>query len=358
MSQTEKGRRRQLEIDIWDGVIIGSMWRVYIICMIVELAKLAVFQAGEEYSVRKYLAMYFLIPSLIQGALLLFLKFFICNAKERCKDLTLDLVSVIICNLFAGVTVFIHCGVQIVGVALIMPISLLSVYRRRGLIRIQLLITIFLYCMLCVWRYLDCWSYPPETIIDNMIVFIAMACAYAVIEEQVRKSSLQRDAQVWKDSLTQLYNHEAFYEELENYMEKFKTDREHFSILVADIDNFKSVNDTYGHAYGDEVIRAVARVMSENCGSRDFAARYGGEEFAMILPGKLVSEAVLTADKVRRDFASCSIVSKDGPKSFTISIGVAEYTKPYRTSSSFFEEADNALYRAKADGKNRVCCKK
>ncbi len=358
MSQTEKGRRRQLEVDIWDGVIIGSMWRVYIICMVVELTKLAVFRVGEDYSYQKYLALYFALPSVMQGALLLFLKFFIYNAKERCKDLTVDLVSVITCNLFACVTVFIHAGVQMVGMALIMPISLLSVYRRRGLVRIQLAITVFMYFLLCVWRYLEWWSYPPETILDNMIVFVAMACAYAVIEEQVRKSSLQRDAQVWKDSLTQLYNHEAFYEELENYMEKFKTDNEYFSILVADIDNFKSVNDTYGHAYGDEVIRAVARVMNENCGSRDFAARYGGEEFAMIFPGKRVSEAVLAAEKIRRDFASCSIVSKDGPKSFTISIGVAEYTRTYRTSSSFFEEADTALYRAKADGKNRVCCKK
>lgn len=93
--------------------------------------------------------------------------------------------------------------------------------------------------------------------------------------------------QIWKDSLTKLYNHEAFYEKLEFRMKKFEENHERFSIMIADIDNFKNVNDTCGHAYGDEVIRMIAQIMEQNKESKGFAARYGGEEFAMIFPRKV-----------------------------------------------------------------------
>ena len=117
-------------------------------------------------------------------------------------------------------------------------------------------------------------------------------------------------------------------------MKRYEEKKETFSVMIADIDNFKKVNDTYGHAFGDEVIRQVVVAFAEGHGNNDFSARYGGEEFAMILP------------------------KRGREKHFTLSIGVAEYTKTYENASTFFEQADKALYEAKRSGKNRVCCAK
>lgn len=351
-------KNEQQEMDIWNGVILASMWRIYFICVVVQLLCLFTYKPTSECSYLTYFEIYFLLPVAAQGILLLLLKLFIRYKSEYLSDYVLDVVSIIISNLFFSVLVLIHSNMSYITVMLMAPIALVSVYKVQGLIWIQLVVSTVLY-VASRFPFLPRVTYWMDEMPGlRIITFLALAFVFAAVEEQVRKSSLQLNIQVWKDSLTHLYNHEAFYEELEENMEKFKTDQEPFSILIADIDNFKMVNDTYGHAYGDEVIRAVARVMEKNRGSRDFAARYGGEEFAMILPRKQVGEAILMADKIRREFGAINIESKDGPKSFSISIGVAEYNKPYRTSSSFFEEADQALYKAKAGGKNKVCCYK
>lgn len=358
MKRKESGRKVQREMDIWNGVILASMWRIYLICLVVQVLCLFTYKPTAECSYSTYLAIYFLLPVAAQGILLLFLKLFVRFQREYLSDYALDVVSIIVSNLFIAVMVLVHSNMSYITVLLMAPIALVSVYKMPGLIWVQLLVSVALYVVSHI-PFLPTVTYWMDEIPGLRIVtFLALALIFAAVEEQVRKSTLFLDVQVWKDSLTHLYNHEAFYEELEDNMEKYKTDQEPFSILIADIDNFKSVNDTYGHAYGDEVIRAVAQVMEKNRGSRDFAARYGGEEFAMILPRKQVGEAILMADKIRREFGAINIESKDGPKSFSISIGVAEYNRPYRTSSSFFEEADRALYEAKASGKNRVCCNK
>lgn len=358
MNRKESGRKDQQEMDIWNGVILASMWRIYLICLVVQLLCLFTYKPTPECSYPVYLGIYFLLPVVAQGILLLFLKLFVRFQREYLSDYALDVVAIIVSNLFIAVMVLVHSNMSYITVLLMAPITLVSVYKMPGLIWVQLIVSVALYVASRI-PFLPPVTYWMDEIPGLKIVtFLALALIFAAVEEQVRKSTLLLDVQVWKDSLTHLYNHEAFYEELEDNMEKYEMDREPFSILIADIDNFKMVNDTYGHAYGDEVIRAVAQVMEKNRGSRDFAARYGGEEFAMILPRKQVSEAILMADKIRREFGAINIESKDGPKSFSISIGVAEYNRPYRTSSSFFEEADRALYEAKASGKNRVCCNK
>lgn len=133
--------------------------------------------------------------------------------------------------------------------------------------------------------------------------------------------------------------------------ERFDRRGEHFSVIIADIDNFKKVNDTYGHAFGDEVIRQVGELFLKNAKKEGFCARYGGEEFAMILPH---SNPVAVAEAIRTDFEALDFHTPEGIKHFTLSLGAAIYDKHYESGSLFFEEADNALYHAKRSGKNRV----
>lgn len=164
------------------------------------------------------------------------------------------------------------------------------------------------------------------------------------------------------DAATGLYNHEYFYEEMEKRMEKFaqlpEKEREegYFCLLIADIDNFKRVNDTYGHAFGDEVLLGLANIFKNYCGAKDFAARYGGEEFVLIVGGCHKKDALTRANTIRKRFAQTVFVDAAGAEhQFTVSLGVAEYEHPWNTASKFFDQADQALYQAKNTGKNRVC---
>jgi len=115
---------------------------------------------------------------------------------------------------------------------------------------------------------------------------------------------------------------------------------------MLDIDDFKKYNDTYGHSAGDKMLTSVAQVLIEDIRNADAIARYGGEEFLVMLPETTLEAALVTAERVRRGVAEQSSV--------TISLGVASYHKEMVKKEDLINNADEALYRAKKGGKNRV----
>lgn len=128
------------------------------------------------------------------------------------------------------------------------------------------------------------------------------------------------------------------------------------ALLIADIDHFKVVNDTYGHVLGDKVIRAVAHVMRSTIKGRDVAARLGGEEFAILLPQTSITGAAAVAEQIRGTVAQGRICRPDGNESIgqvTLSVGVA-IARPGDTLEALLERADTAMYAAKRAGRNRV----
>jgi diguanylate cyclase (GGDEF)-like protein len=130
---------------------------------------------------------------------------------------------------------------------------------------------------------------------------------------------------------------------------------ESFSMLLFDIDHFKRVNDTYGHACGDMVLKYIAQIFMDNIRSSDIAARYGGEEFIILIahPGKTL--AMKIAERIRSTIAKSEIKYKEHTISLTISCGVACYEKDLDVSAeAMIDRADKALYRSKQEGRNRV----
>jgi diguanylate cyclase (GGDEF)-like protein len=124
---------------------------------------------------------------------------------------------------------------------------------------------------------------------------------------------------------------------------------------VIDVDHFKSVNDTYGHAAGDAVLRSVAQLLDHGTRQSDFVARVGGEEFAVLLPETQLEEAERFAEKVRASIEGTTIRTGDVAHRITVSVGVAGMPHSYIASESeLLQMADQALYRAKANGRNRV----
>ena len=182
-------------------------------------------------------------------------------------------------------------------------------------------------------------------------VFIGGTIAIYMILNKVNASLVLSEEISKHDSLTHLYNHEIFYEELDFRRLEYEKQQTPFSIIIADIDNFKSVNDTYGHAFGDEVIRNLGELFIKEGQKIGFSARYGGEEFSMIISS---ANPLDIAENIRKSFESIEFKTPNGTKHFTISIGAAVYDREHENSSSFFEKADAALYQAKRTGKNKV----
>lgn len=164
---------------------------------------------------------------------------------------------------------------------------------------------------------------------------------------QERRELLKDKA--YKDILTGLYRREILYDLIEKEFHRSKRYGYHFSILMIDIDNFKKINDTYGHLFGDKVLKKVAETIRKTLRSSDIAIRYGGEEFLVILPHTDLESAKIVGERLRKTIEKLDI---DGIK-ITISIGIADNSLSPRLED-LIRKADQALYIAKRTGKNRV----
>jgi diguanylate cyclase (GGDEF)-like protein len=154
------------------------------------------------------------------------------------------------------------------------------------------------------------------------------------------------------DSLTGLYNVRYLCEILDKEMLETLENKRPLSIIMADVDNFKNYNDTWGHKQGDELLKRIAEILSTSARDKDSPCRYGGEEFAIVFPNTLLNDAWEVSERIRLKFES---VGESDPRmtGITVSVGVAQYI-PGETADSFIERADKALYKAKNNGKNRV----
>lgn len=158
------------------------------------------------------------------------------------------------------------------------------------------------------------------------------------------------------DALTALANRKGFDQALANCLADGAAEQPGPSLLLVDIDHFKRVNDSFGHLFGDKVIRTVAQILKTSVKGRDVTARYGGEEFAILLPDTPLAGAAALAEQVRQTVAKSRIRRLDTHEvleSVTVSLGVASYRRG-ESCDDFVGRADAALYAAKRQGRNRV----
>jgi len=154
------------------------------------------------------------------------------------------------------------------------------------------------------------------------------------------------------DSLTKLYNRQKFNEELNKEILREKRYKHNLSILMFDIDDFKNINDTYGHDVGDVVLIDLSKILKQSIRATDYAARWGGEEFMVLLPETSIDETSRIAQTIRENVETYQPLHIKLP--ITISIGVAEFMADIDTKDSFIKNVDVALYQAKKGGKNQV----
>gem|GEM_PF-2960668 len=185
---------------------------------------------------------------------------------------------------------------------------------------------------------------------DFLIAIILVTSLTALLFYRDKKAALKIAA---TDSLTRTYNLGYFQECLDRAGDHYETTREPVSLLFIDVDDFKAVNDTYGHMRGDEVLKTISEAILLAVRKQDLVFRYGGDEFAVILQNASREDALQVAERI---FSNVNR-SVDGLTTFmkaTVSVGIAVLDEEFTDKNMFLEAADKALYEAKRLGKNRV----
>ncbi len=194
----------------------------------------------------------------------------------------------------------------------------------------------------------------PSSETLRALEILANQTVYALESAQIH-AQIKRQAVM--DSLTGLYNHGYFQETFAVRSKEYAAAAIPYSVLMLDLDDFKQINDTFGHLTGDAVLGSVAGLLSSSIRSEDVAARYGGEEFAIFLPHRTSEQARAVADRIRSRVESLPlpVEGQSAPVQVTLSVGVASFPDDGKDHHVILEKADAALYAAKRQGKNRVC---
>jgi len=157
------------------------------------------------------------------------------------------------------------------------------------------------------------------------------------------------------DGLTGLFVHRYFDKRLEIELKKLSEPNQNLSLIMADIDKFKMINDAYGHQQGDLVLKEIAKIITKSIPNQYVACRYGGEEFALIAPNQNKFEAARVAEVVRKNVEQNTFFLKNNEVRITLSLGIATAPQDTKFPKELTEKADSALYQAKQTGRNKVC---
>jgi diguanylate cyclase (GGDEF)-like protein/PAS domain S-box-containing protein len=174
--------------------------------------------------------------------------------------------------------------------------------------------------------------------------------------DEIRRQNRELQTLATRDPLTNCLNRRSFFEKYEAVFETARRNGQQFACIMVDIDLFKSINDSYGHLTGDEVIRLVAQTLQASLRTSDTICRYGGEEFCITLPGLDIEQAVATALRARTNIAAINLTELTGNASLrvTASFGITTIDQEVADFAHFIDRADQALYNSKNTGRNRV----
>ena len=188
------------------------------------------------------------------------------------------------------------------------------------------------------------------TTLVTMVLLVVVSFSMAALSNEQQTRALRMVAS--RDDLTGLLNRKAFLDLATGQLADRAITRGSGTLILADLDHFKSVNDTYGHAAGDLALKAFADACTATVRSTDLVGRYGGEEFVLLLPGTSAERAEMIAEEISRRLAAAPSV--DGMEMPTVSYGISTYDAGTRDVEDLIATADGALYAAKSLGRNRV----
>lgn len=198
------------------------------------------------------------------------------------------------------------------------------------------------------WSYYTSWS--REQLVERIKELEKLTQNLKEAEiSLIEKNKFLKEISM-EDCLTKVYNYRTIIEIIERQIKYSNCKGETFCILMIDIDDFKSVNDNFGHVFGDEILIKISKEIKKNIRKNDYVGRFGGEEFIIIFNNTKLSEAIRISERIRRSIEGLEFFRS---LKITISGGVKEYSN--ESCKEIIDAADNFLYKAKGLGKNRIC---
>lgn len=283
----------------------------------------------------------------------------------------LDYMFNIAGTIIAGALVITNPDIPVMQAVMIVPLCLsILFFEQKKVIFSAVTNLIFIICFyVFIYR-----GYFPENADLSIIVFsfiIVACCASGMIvvnrgrellenlsdsivsEVKLRAEKEWMESMSRTDALTGLANHKCFHDNLDQMIMSHPQDKTTIHLAIVDIDNFKSINDTFGHWVGDIVLKRISDSLKRTLQSNAFVSRYGGEEFGILFHG-LSDASVLSMLEEARDQVEMIRCAEVQDRTVTVSIGLHKYNEA-ETKETLFKQADSALYEAKRKGKNRIC---
>ncbi|TXK85588.1 GGDEF domain-containing protein [Paenibacillus sp. N3.4] len=344
---------------IWNRKLLNTYWGLVLIQIPFELL----------YSMSGEQPFSFFIHRIITFCLIMF--FLMCLMEVvnlYCKRL-LDYHIITGGALLSFTIIYFNYDVKMVPLYLFLPMFVSIFYFQRSKIIYSVSLSLLSITILYVFRLSALSQYKLTDLLAvlpilSIVSFIALGImrrgieildnlqATTELKQELLIKNIIMDKLSKIDALTDLYNHITFHEYLDELIQQSQS--VHFSIHIAvlDIDNFKRVNDTYGHRAGDAVLKKVSSTLKDRVGLNDFVARYGGEEFAIIFTEKSTDDVFELLERIRWHISQTKYEELQG-QAVTISIGLCEYRKG-TGKEVLFSGADQSLYTAKKAGKNKT----
>lgn len=343
--------------------------RILMICIIgafiFELIFGFVLLAQGEYTRKTFSSYIFpqcIVPTIM--AIIMYVILYVILDSPNIKNDAKNIAQIIILN---GVILSItgsHTRFTVLIGLFMITIIFTGIYGRTGYIRLatetSILGAIITICIRFMFYDEITFEQMMVSLIGIAMISISVPFAYIVrtfvnankelLEQQIR-NQVNLGKQISIDAMTGLYNHTAFYDELDRLIKETDQTKEKLCIAVVDIDNFKSVNDTYGHSRGDEVLIYLSKLLQKICKDH-IVCRYGGEEFGVIFKNLGLKDSARMMNDVLDEFGSHTFEWCDSH--ITFSCGVCKHYDIRVNSEELFKQADKYLYKAKRDGKNRV----
>ncbi|MDP4088863.1 MAG: GGDEF domain-containing protein [Bacillota bacterium] len=352
--------------EIWNRKIINAYW---IVSLIYIIGQFLIFLLRLRYLPNEpennYIIRYVARPDIVILIILLFTELYFRHIKKHHEYL------IIISAMLIAYTMLIFISPRIKGaqIVLILPILISIFYFTKKIMIYTCAASSAVLTILYIAS-----PYQREYIsVFEFVLIILMLVAVAIIgvgildkgtemmknlekliysEEQLMIENRIMDKLSKADALTGLYNHKTFHEYIDTAINQCSTSNIPLHLAIVDIDDFKKVNDTYGHWVGDIVLKEVAQILLTHITADDFVARYGGEEFAIVFIGRSAHETFLMIEKARQAIENKHFIQLED-RAVTVSIGLHSYTKN-DGKEVLFKAADENLYKAKGSGKNKT----
>lgn len=347
----------------WNRMLLNVFWSIVFVYLSSQLFFSLTIWGSYSHSTRNF------VDQCLLPCSILFILIITLECIYKLKPLWSPLAITIVSHLLAFLIILnLNSELHVKPLIMLLPLLVSMIYLNNRYLIVSSAICLLYMMNLFVGTSL--YEYIPlsQNIIIALIFMGTSLAGFGVIrrgrdlmqslqnseksEQELRIQNIIMDRMSKIDPLTDLYNHKTFHEYLGWLIEHQQSNPFPMQLAVMDIDNFKKVNDLYGHWVGDIVLKQVAATILRHIGTDDFAARYGGEEFVIILTAKSFDESYAIMTRILTSISSSPIAEMEG-NAVTVSIGMHDFAGT-DSKNSTFQKADDALYEAKNTGKNKI----